>query len=219
MEVLVFLSHIYVSTDGLDMSTISELLSRHPPVESIKEKLDGEPDVVPIDDQEADEVFATLSSATARSILATLYAQPQTASDIADDVDTSIQNVHYHLNNLQDAGLIEVAETWYSNQGTEMKVYAPTNKALVLFAGDDLNRSSLLDAIKRLVGIIGIFALVSLVVDILLRLESRSSPVAVGVGGGAGGPATYPLPPGLVFFLGSLLAIVVLIAWEHFSFG
>jgi predicted ArsR family transcriptional regulator len=70
-----------------------------------------------------------------------LYDQPKTASEVADTVDTSLQNVNYHLNNLTDCNLIEVADTLYSDQGKEMKVYSPTSEALVLFASDDLQHA------------------------------------------------------------------------------
>lgn len=198
------------------MSEISDLLSRRPSPETIKESLETDPNVVPIDDEAADEVFSTLSSTTARSILAELYEQPQTASDIADEVDTSIQNVDYHLNQLSDAGLIEVVEIWYSDQGKEMKVYAPTSRALVLFASDELQQSSIVDAIKRLVGFVGIFALISVIVERVVRVESELSGVSVGVGGGTGSQATFSLSPGLRFFFGSLLALVAVTGWEYF---
>lgn len=168
-----------------------------------------------IDDEAADEVFSTLSSATARLILTALYDQPRTASEIADEVDTSLQNVNYHLNNLCDGGLIEVVETWYSDQGKEMKVYAPTNQALLLFAGDDLHQPSLLDAIKQLIGFVGIFALVSLIVNRLARPEQRD---IVGSVGYNGGQPTFVLQPGVLFFLGSVVGLLVFAAWWHYRF-
>jgi DNA-binding transcriptional ArsR family regulator len=196
------------------VSRISRLL-RNPSAESIKQNREQDPDVMAIDDDAADAVFSALSSVTAREILTTVYDQPRAASEIADEVETSLQNVNYHLNRLSDSGVIEVVETWYSEQGTEMKVYAPTNEALVLFAGDDLNRSSLLDVIKRLVGFVGIFALVSLIVDRVVRPVSQSTSMVVG-GEGSGGSLAYTLPPGILFFLGSLFALLVLTAWWYY---
>lgn len=172
-----------------------------------------DPDLLAIDDEAAEEVFSALSSHTARSILTALYDQPRTASEIADEVDTSLQNVNYHVNNLKDGGLIEVAETWYSEQGKEMKVYVPTNQALVLFAGDELNRSSLLDAIKQLIGFVGIFAVVSLLVN---RLVRPKSPDIVGSVGPNGGQTTFVLHPGVLFFLGSVVALLAFAGWWHY---
>lgn len=216
MGVLVLLTHIAVRAEALDVSRITQLLSRRPSAESIKQNLDHEPDVMAIDDEAADDVFSTLSSATARSILTALYDQPRTASGLADEGETSLQNVQYHLNNLSDSGLIEVVETWYSDQGREMKVYAPTNKALVLFAGDNLHRSSLLDAVKRLVGLVGIFALVSAIVDGVVRHRVSRPAVDVGSTKTPGEPTMFGVPPGLFFFLGSLFALFAFGAWWHY---
>ena len=86
--------------------------------------------------EDASQVLSTLASANARRILVRLYANPGAASDLADYVDTSLQNVVYHLGTLQEAGLVKVVDTWYSSKGKEMKVYAPVHEAMVLFAGD-----------------------------------------------------------------------------------
>lgn len=199
------------------MTRISQLLPRRPSAETIKERLERDPDVLAIDDAEADEVFSALSSATARSILTALFDRPRTTSELADEVDTSVQNVSYHLDNLRESDLVEVVETWYSDQGKEMNVYAPADEALVLFAGDGLSRSSLLDAVKRLVGFVGLFGLLSVVVD---RLARRSVPSGEPLSPGAGNPARDPtvlvVPPGVLFFLGSLLALLVVGTWVYY---
>lgn len=198
------------------MSGISELLSRRPSAESIKQNLEQEPDVIAIDDEAANDVFSALSSATARSILTTLYVQPRTASDLADEVDTSLQNVNYHLSNLDDSGLIEIVDTWYSDQGREMKVYAPTNRALVLFAGDNIHRSSLLDAIKRLLGLVGIFALSSILIGRAVRRWVSRPEVHLASAKTSGEQPVLLLPPEPLIFLGSLLALLIVSAWWHY---
>jgi len=44
-----------------------------------------------------------------------LYEEPQTASDIAKSLDMSVQNAKYHLDKLEEAGLIEIIDIWYSD--------------------------------------------------------------------------------------------------------
>jgi len=172
--------------------------------------------VIAIDDAAAEEVFAALSSNTARSILAALYTQPRTASEIADEVDTSLQNVNYHLTSLRESGLIKVVETWYSEQGKEMDVYAPLNQVLVLFAGDELQRSSLLEAVKQVIGFVGIFALVSLIVERVARPITLDAAVRVGNSGPDAGQTTFVLSPGALFFLGSLITLLTFATWWHY---
>ena len=114
---------------GRDMSA---LLPRKPPVE---ETVDEQ--VVTLDGQGSDAVFSVLSSTVARSVLDELYHGPATQSELANRLDTSIQNVSYHLDNLVDAGLVDVVDQWYSEKGREMDVYAPEGSPLVLVVGDD----------------------------------------------------------------------------------
>lgn len=200
------------------MTSITRLLSRRQSAKSIQQQRDAEPTVLAIDDESADEIFNALSSATTRSILTSLYMKPKTASEIGDEVDTSLQNVNYHLTKLKENELIEVADTWYSDQGKEMKVYTPSDEALVLFAGEDLTQSTVLSSIKNLIGVVAAFSIVSVLVDQLFRqFASSSSPISAGAGQSSGEVTTYMLPPGAIFFLGTLFAVVVFLCVRHYQ--
>ncbi|MBB6646177.1 ArsR/SmtB family transcription factor [Halobellus ruber] len=117
---------------------MSALLPRRSPVEPTTD----ESQVVSLDDVGSEAVFSVLSSEVARTLLAELHNGPATQSELADSADTSIQNVSYHLDNLVDAGLVDVVDQWYSEKGREMDVYAPEG-SLVLVVGDagDLTES------------------------------------------------------------------------------
>lgn len=99
--------------------------------------------------RDADAVFDALTAKTARDILAELHEEPTTASALADRLDTTVQNTTHHLGSLEAANLVTAVDTWYSEQGREMDVYAPTSGPLVVLAGgpdgDDLARR--LDAV------------------------------------------------------------------------
>jgi DNA-binding transcriptional ArsR family regulator len=136
---------------------------------------DREPRLVDLDEDTADEVFEALSSETTRTIFMSLHRNPQTASDLAEETDTSVQNVQYHLGKLKDADLVAVVDTWYSERGTEMKVYAPKDDSLVLFAGRD-KQSTLRSLLNR---VTGLFALL-VPVSVLAGLGARWS---LGTGG------------------------------------
>ena len=114
-----------------------------------------EPRLVGMDEEVADEVFEALSSGTTRRIFGHLHDEPHTASELADLTGTSVQNVQYHLGKLRDADLVEVVDTWYSERGTEMKVYAPQDESLVVFAGGQ-DRSRLRELLKRAVAILAV---------------------------------------------------------------
>jgi DNA-binding transcriptional ArsR family regulator len=125
---------------------------------------DRAPRVVDLDGEDAEKVFGALSSDTARAIFKALHEEPMTASDVADAVDSSIQNVRYHLENLTDAGLVTVVDTWYSSRGNEMKVYAPKDGPLIV-SSDETRASRIRTALSRLVGGVGVLAASSLLVQ------------------------------------------------------
>jgi DNA-binding transcriptional ArsR family regulator len=113
---------------------MSRLLPHRPEVEP--ETTDAT--VVDLTDDADAERIEVLATDTARAILSALHGDPATASEVAESVDTSLQNAHYHLTKLSDVGLVDVVETWYSSRGSEMPVYAPTIDQLVLTVGDDI---------------------------------------------------------------------------------
>lgn len=138
--------------------------------------------------EEAGQAFEVLSSDTARQILSRLYDEPQTASELADDLDMSLQNVDYHLQRLQDADLIEVATTRYSSTGNEMKVYAPTTNAVLLLSKESTAqriRSRLARLFSSLLFIaVGALAFRTLLIGTLIDVPEAE--ITVGPGGDSG---------------------------------
>lgn len=131
---------------------------------------DREPRVVDVDDDDAGELISALSSETARKLLATLHEEPATTSELADELDTSLQNVQYHLRNLSDADLVDVVDTAYSEKGREMDVYAAADEPLVLFSGGSTSSGGIRTALKRLLGGYVLIGLASLIVQRLLAV-------------------------------------------------
>lgn len=86
--------------------------------------------------EEGGRMLDALGSDTARTILAALAEEPATTSDIAETVDSTLQNVHYHVERLVDAGLVRVVDTHYSSRGAEMDVYAVDGAPLMLVGGE-----------------------------------------------------------------------------------
>lgn len=86
--------------------------------------------------QEAHDIINALSSDIGRQILSVLHDDAMPPSAIADAIDTSIQNVSYHLERLQAADLVSVTDTWYSSRGREMDVYALTADPITLCIGE-----------------------------------------------------------------------------------
>jgi DNA-binding transcriptional ArsR family regulator len=150
--------------------------------------------VLSLEDDATEDALSALSSETAREILSLVYEEPRTPPELRDEVGSSLQNVHYHLENLEDAGLIQPAGSGYSEKGTEMTVYAPRNEAVVLFAGEEQDRSRLKTALSRLVGGIGVLALASYGIDRLAEATGVSGLASQETGGADAGVASTDSP-------------------------
>jgi DNA-binding transcriptional ArsR family regulator len=189
--------------------------------------------VLDIDGEAADRAFEVLSSATARRILTAIYEQPRTPPEVRDEVGTSLQNVHYHLDRLEDADLIEPAGVGYSEKGSEMTIYAPRSEAVVLFAGRESDRSRLGRILGRVLGLYVLLAVAVAVVGSARELltgggadsgdaavsfaaeSARDAGDAAATGAATGGPDIGVLlaDPLVLFFLGGLVTIVGLAAY------
>ncbi|WP_181685865.1 ArsR/SmtB family transcription factor [Halorhabdus salina] len=184
---------------------------------------DREPTMLALDDDRADEVFDALGSETARTILQSLHADPKPASELTAEVDTTLQNVRHHLTKLEAADLVTVVDTWYGENGAEMDVYAPTDEALVLFAGED-PESSLRTLLGRLVGVFGMLAFGALAVAIAASRFRGSEPAHLSSGSPnvssdytvAFEPITSdPLLAALIFVAGGLLSMATLVVIDR----
>jgi len=179
---------------------------------------ESSPRVIGLDGEEADDLLTAMASTTARELLAVLHSEPAAPSELADRVDTSLQNTQYHLEKLEDAGAVEVVDTAYSEKGREMKVYAPADQPLVVVAGGAGKTATLRSAIATLVSGFGIVGLLAVLVqfsvgqeaaetgeDVMMSAEA-STPVA---GGGGFGALALLTEPGVLFFLGGSAALLV----------
>jgi DNA-binding transcriptional ArsR family regulator len=204
---------------------MGRLLPRRPPVDRPEGvRLEA------IDDEAADEVFDALSSRTARSILAAAYEDPAPASDLAEAADTSLQNARYHIDALCDAGLLDAADTWYSEQGREMTVYAPADESVVVVAGDTDTTGRLRDLLPQVLGGVALAAVASVAVELAVRrLGAASGRSAFSESGGGDAAVTTEaatpsaaggvggIPPGLLFFAGGLFVVLAGAAWWRLS--
>lgn len=126
---------------------------------------EANPQVVGVDSDRADALMAALSSETAREILTALHEEPGAPSNLADRVGTSLQNIQYHLGRLEEAGVVEIIDTVYSEKGREMDIYAPADRPLVIFAGQEEQSRTLRDALSSVLTGVTAVALGAIVIQ------------------------------------------------------
>ena len=162
----------------------------------------------------ADRTFEALGAETTRRVYAALCREPATPSDLADRLDTSLQNLSYHLDKLESAELVTDAGVQYSSRGREMTVYAPRHDPLVV-AGDAAARRSLADAVPRILGSVAVVAGLGLLGQWVVRSAGLSADSAGPAGLGAtGGAVPVLFQPAVLVFLGALLAAVLVVAFD-----
>lgn len=183
---------------------------------------DAGPRVIGLDDDDADDLLAAMSSDTARHLLAKLHDRPAAPSELTNAVDTSLQNVQYHLNKLEQSGVVEVIDTVYSEKGREMKVYAPADKPLVVVAGGEEETAGLRTALTSLIGGLGLLAVISVAIQLVIGDGFGYFGAAGDSGGGvavmeatptsaatAGGLPGFVTTPGFIFFAGGTVVLLL----------
>lgn len=198
-----------------------------PPSYSTTETDDPSPRIVDITSEDADLVFDALSSSTARRIYQAVSDDPSAPPELAERLDLSLQNVHYHLRNLQDADLIEEVGTGYSEKGVEMSVYGPVDDPIVLSSGDEADQTQLRGLLKRGSGAVVVLGVLSLgvqwaVTQGLPEFGDQPAPapaptpvprhpptVPTTPTSTQPVPTTPTIPPGIMFFVGGVVMLVL----------
>ena len=185
-----------------------DCVSLLPSTDDVTGEQGGDIQVLGVDEDDSADVFEALSSDTARRVLTAIYDESAPPSELADRLDISLQNVSYHLDNLEEAGVVRVADTRYSEKGREMNVYAPADEPVVVFVGTEERKTGFRDLLKRLVGATGLLFVIS---SLLFAFQAFGRP------GGAGDELTILELlsfPGLKFLLGGLFVLgLVVLLW------
>jgi len=178
-------------------------------------------------DERAQKIGKAIASQSANDILHALQEMPKTAGDLASALSMPMGTVKYHLENLLDAGLVEVRETRYSVKGRQIKVYGIKDQLLIVAPKVQNIRSILL----KYATLFGIIVLASLAGYAMLPIMTAPAGLggedvarfqgekAVGVMAEPA-PAAGVLPQGpapdpvLAFFLGGCLVLLILLVYE-----
>lgn len=187
----------------------------------------GEVVVLQPGDERAQKIGKAIASQSANDILHALQERPKTAGDLASALSMPMGTVKYHLENLLDAGLLEVRETRYSVKGRQIKVYGIKDQLLIVAPRVQNIRSILL----KYATLFGIIVLASIAGYAMLPIMTAPA----GMGGedvarfqeekaigimSEPSPAAGVLPQGiapdpvLAFFIGGCLVIVILFIYE-----
>jgi DNA-binding transcriptional ArsR family regulator len=88
--------------------------------------------LVDLNESKTKQLAETITNDTSRKILNYLTEKEDTEAKIAETLGMPISTVHYHLQKLQEAGLVKVDEFHYSQKGREINHYKLANKYIII---------------------------------------------------------------------------------------
>ena len=88
--------------------------------------------LVDLNEPKTKKLAESITSDTSRKILNHLTEKDDSEANISTTLSLPISTVHYHLQKLQEAGLITVEEFHYSVNGREVNHYKLANKYIII---------------------------------------------------------------------------------------
>jgi len=177
-------------------------------------------------DERAQKIARAMASQTANAVIQAFGGGPLTSSEVSRQMAIPITTASYHIENLLDAGLLEVMETRWSEKGREVKVYGLTNQVFII-APPISDLRSVLQKYATLFGIVVLssLGLWAILPAVLPALEGMPPEPRLAGGGGekitafrapladaAGAPPVHDLVMG--FFFGACAVLLVLLVYE-----
>ncbi len=132
-------------------------------------------------DERAKKIGKAMASNTASDVLSTLSEDELTLSELSERLGQPITTLKYQIENLLDAGLVDIVRTRYSEKGRVVKIYGLRQQVVIMSSGKADLRSVLLKYAS-------LFALIICATLVLFAMAPTFS--FVPDGGPVYGPAT-----------------------------
>jgi DNA-binding transcriptional ArsR family regulator len=88
--------------------------------------------ILATDDEKIKSFGEILTNDSSREILQLLFNEELTATQIAQKTHVSLQLVKYHLNKLQDLGIVKITKIEKNSKSQDMKLYTATKFSIVI---------------------------------------------------------------------------------------
>ena len=157
--------------------------------------------ILPLNDKNSKEISQIISNDTARNILEAIASVPLSTSELAEKLRIPLSTVQYNLDKLNNAGLVKVERTKYSEKMKPVKIYAPQRKFVVIVP-EKTNRKDVIATLKRYLTVIFFAVAGSGIIEFLTMKMKGPSPAFEEVtrvvipeeGGRPLGPVPAPTP-------------------------
>ncbi len=171
--------------------------------------------MVSLEDQKSKDLAQVISNDTSRKILNFLGKREAGEAEISKELNIPISTVHYNVQQLTKAGLLESKEFKYSDKGKEVNIYTVSKRIIVIAPN---NNKSMKDILKSLLPLFGISIALSFLIQIIANNlpSSENAPMLATqkIAESSGAPVVAqtiaPSVPlyGLWFFFGSMFILI-----------
>ncbi len=110
-------------------------------------------------DERAKKIGKAMASETASDLLSTLSEDELTLSELSERLGQPITTLKYQIENLLDAGLVDIVRTRYSEKGRVVKVYGVRQQVVIMSPG----KGNLRDLLLRYTSLFGLMICATLV--------------------------------------------------------
>jgi DNA-binding transcriptional ArsR family regulator len=131
--------------------------------------------LVNLDEDKTKKLAEVIASTTSRKILDSLADKESTESELSKELKMPLSTIHYHLQKLQESGLVIIEEFHYSKKGREVNHYKLANKYIIIAPKETKGLKSKLKSILPLVGIL---AGISIIIELVHRFGTNFGRVA-----------------------------------------
>jgi predicted transcriptional regulator len=122
-------------------------------------------------DEQAQKIAKAMASQTAGDILQLLKTGPKTSTEVTETLQIPMGTAKYHIENLLEAGLIEITKTKYSVKGREVKIYGLKDQLVIVTPRITNVRSILL----KYASLLGVMIVVTAVIGAVLQMVSPAT--------------------------------------------
>ncbi|MDO8480887.1 MAG: winged helix-turn-helix domain-containing protein [Nanoarchaeota archaeon] len=190
--------------------------------------------LVSLKEEESKQLAQVISNPTARKILDALAEKEYTESDLAKELLVPISTVHYNLQALVKAKLVEAEEFHYSEKGKEVLHYKLANKYIIIAPKSTFG---IREKLKSILPALGLVAAGTWAVSFMsgtgasrfsATLASAPAQIASAPAQEAGAlmmkaaadtalpvATSNPIPAALWFLVGSVVTLVLLLGIEY----
>ncbi len=166
--------------------------------------------------EKAQKFIRVISNQNACDVLQLLReAGPLRLSDIAEKMGGSLNATKYHIENLMDAGLVEISNTRYSVKGRKVKIYQMKNQIFIV-APSMTEKKQIISAVLKYGGVLGVYLFIAVILVAFVPFvgPAVSVPLVGSLGGPAGGTILLDTGVIAILLIAAAITILLLILYE-----